>query len=235
MTDILPAANEKPIYVNRMFARIAAHYDRLNGLMTLGQDRRWRREALTLCDLPPKGRLLDVGTGTGAMARTAHAMHPGAEIVATDFTFEMVQVGKQKQGAGPVLYSLADTLQLPYADDQFDAVISGFLIRNVVDREAAFREQLRVTKPGGRVVCLETAPPQNVALGPLFRFYFFHMVPVLGGLLAGDRSAYSYLPASTIEFPAPAALARDMELAGLRNVMYRTLMFGSVAIHAGTK
>lgn len=235
MTVALPAADDKPAYVNRMFAGIAAQYDRLNGLMTLGQDRHWRQKALALCDLPPRGRLLDVGTGTGAVARTAHGMYAGAEIVATDFTWEMVQVGKSKQGAGPVRYSLADTLRLPFADSQFDATVSSFVMRNVVNRSAAFREQVRVTRNGGRVVCLETAPPHTVALGRLFRFYFFRIVPLLGGLISGHGSAYAYLPASTVEFPAPEALARVMELAGLRNVIYRTLMFGSVAIHVGTK
>ena len=231
----LPDAHEKPAYVNRMFAGIAGQYDRLNLLMTLGQDRRWRQEALALCDLPPKGRLLDVGTGTGAVARTAHAMRPSAEIVATDFTWEMVQVGRAKRDAGSVLNSLADTLALPFEDNQFDAAISSFVMRNIADRPAAFREQVRVTRKGGRVVCLETAPPHTVALEPLFRLYFFRVVPFLGGFISGDAPAYAYLPASTLEFPAPDALARMMELAGLRNVVYTKSMFGSVAIHVGTK
>jgi demethylmenaquinone methyltransferase / 2-methoxy-6-polyprenyl-1,4-benzoquinol methylase len=235
LTGVLPPADEKSLYVNRMFARIAAHYDLLNAVITLGQDRRWRREALSLCDLPPKGRLLDVGTGTGAVARTAHAMYPAAAIFATDFTWEMVQAGQVRGGNAAVFNSVADALKLPFADEEYDAVVSSFLMRNVVDRIAAFREQLRVTRPGGRVVCLETTPPQTVAIGPLFRFYFFRLVPLIGGVISGDGGAYSYLPASTVEFPAPGALAREMELAGLRNVIYRKLMFGSVAIHMGAK
>ena len=237
IAEILPAAEEKPIYVNQMFARIAERYDRLNSLMSMGQDSRWHREALSLCDLPATGRLLDVGTGTGAVARAGRAMYPEAEIVATDFTWEMVQagIGKGKGSERPVSYALGDAFELPFQDDRFDATITSFVMRNVVDWQVAFEEQLRVIKPGGRVVCLETSPPHVSALGPLFRFYFFRVVPVMGALIAGDGSAYKYLPASTVDFPAPDALARIMELAGLRNVIYRTLMFGSVAIHVGTK
>jgi demethylmenaquinone methyltransferase/2-methoxy-6-polyprenyl-1,4-benzoquinol methylase len=235
LTRVLPEAEAKPAYVNEMFARIAGHYDQLNSLMTLGQDRQWRREALALTDLPFNGSLLDVGTGTGKIAKTAHQIYPAARICASDFTWEMVQAGHSAAGTRNVYFSIGDTFRLPFDDNEFDAVISGFMMRNVVDRRAAFLEQRRVTKPGGRVVCLETSPPHVVALGPLFRLYFFTVVPILGGLLAGDVRAYSYLPASTVDFPAPADLARVMELAGLRNVIYRTLMFGSVAIHVGTK
>ena len=208
MARVLPDAEEKPAYVNDMFARIAAQYDRLNGLMTMGQDRRWRRDALDLCDLPVSGRLLDVGTGTGAVARTAHKMYPHAGVYATDFTWEMVQAGQGRADSRAVHFSLADAFELPFPDGEFDAVITSFVMRNVVDRRAAFREQLRVTRPGGRVVCLETSPPHVVALGPLFRFYFFRIVPIIGSLVAGDGGAYSYLPASTVAFPAPGELAQ---------------------------
>ena len=109
------------------------------------------------------------------------------------------------------------------------------MVRNVVDREAAFREQARVTKPGGRVVCLETTPPTNTGLGPLFRFYFFRVVPFLGGLISGDTQAYNYLPHSTVDFPEPHTLQRLMEQAGLRNVFFTERMMGSVAIHVGSK
>ncbi len=235
MAVALPAAEEKPIFVNEMFARIASNYDRLNTLMSMGQDRRWHQDALTLCNIPATGSLLDVGTGTGAVARSARTMYPGAEVVATDFTWEMLQAGQGKLTSPPIRYALGDAFELPFDDNQFDAVITSFVMRNVVDRQEAFVEQVRVIKPGGRVVCLETSPPHISALGPLFRIYFFRIVPIMGDLLAGERSAYSYLPASTVEFPAPQALARIMEQAGLRNVIYRSLMFNSVAIHVGTK
>jgi demethylmenaquinone methyltransferase/2-methoxy-6-polyprenyl-1,4-benzoquinol methylase len=239
MRAVLPSAEEKPVYVNRMFARIARTYDFMNRLMSGGQDQRWRRLLLGFCNLPPRGRLLDVGTGTGDIAFGARRRFPGVEVVGVDFTYEMLAVGQAKAGhigrasAAPLLQG--DALALPFAADSFDAVVSGFLLRNLVDRKAALREQARVTKPGGRVVVLETTPPANTPLGPLFQFYFFRIVPLIGGLVSGDREAYRYLPQSTVDFPMPEALRRLMEQAGLTNVFYRELMFGSVAIHVGTK
>ncbi len=231
---ILPAAEDKPVYVNRMFARIAHTYDLMNRIMTGGQDQRWRRLLLDLCDLPPHGRLLDVGTGTGDIVYAARRL-PGVQAIGVDFTYEMMAAGRGKAPGAPPAFAQGDTLALPFADDTFDAVVSGFLIRNVVDRVAALREQARVTRPGGRVVVLETTPPSNTPLGPLFEFYFFRVVPLIGGWVSGDREAYRYLPHSTLGFPAPEEFQRMMELAGLRNVFYRELMLGSVAIHVGTK
>jgi demethylmenaquinone methyltransferase/2-methoxy-6-polyprenyl-1,4-benzoquinol methylase len=152
-----------------------------------------------------------------------------------DFTYEMMAAGQYKIPGQRLSFTQADTFHLPYSDNIFDAVVSGFLLRNVVDRVAALREQTRVTKPGGRVVCLETAPPQNTILGPLFRFYFFRFVPFLGGLVSGDRHAYAYLPHSTVAFPPPRQLQHKMEQAGLRNVFYRAMMMGTVVIHVGMK
>jgi demethylmenaquinone methyltransferase / 2-methoxy-6-polyprenyl-1,4-benzoquinol methylase len=235
VSTIIPPPAEKPRYVNQMFARIAPTYDRMNRLMTLGQDQRWRRALLDLADLPPHGTLLDVGAGTGDIAYAAQALLPGAQAVAADFTYEMMAVGQRRSTPRPLPFTQADTFALPFANDTFDAVVSGFLIRNVVDRAAALREQARVVKPGGRLLCLETTPPANALLSPLFRLYFFRVVPWLGGWISGDRQAYAYLPHSTIDFPTPAELQRMMELAGLHHVFYQEFMFGTVAIHVGTK
>lgn len=226
---------DKPRYVNQMFARIAARYDLMNALMTFGQDQSWRRALLDACNLPPRGRLLDVGAGTGEIARQAAQRYPGLDIVGTDFTLEMMAVAQSKRQTRPIPYVQGDTLALPFASNSFDGVVSGFLLRNVADRMAAFREQVRVVRPGGHVACLETAPPQNVLMEPLFRLYFFGLVPWVGGVVSGEAEAYAYLPNSTVNFPAPPALQREMELAGLRNVRYRTLMFGAVAVHWGEK
>jgi demethylmenaquinone methyltransferase/2-methoxy-6-polyprenyl-1,4-benzoquinol methylase len=176
-----------------------------------------------------------VGTGTGDIAAAAHRRLPYAEVVGADFTFEMMAAGKSQPGRRNLPFVQADTMALPFADNTFDAVVSGFLIRNVVDRVAVLAEHARVTKPGGRVVCLEITPPANSPLGPLFQFYFFHIVPILGGIISGDVEAYRYLPQSTVSFPNPAELRHLMEQAGLRNVVFRELMFGTVAIHVGTK
>jgi demethylmenaquinone methyltransferase / 2-methoxy-6-polyprenyl-1,4-benzoquinol methylase len=235
VSTIIPPSSEKPRYVNQMFARIAPTYDLMNRLMTFGLDQRWRGALLDLCDLPSHGALLDVGAGTGDIAYAALARYPGVQAMAADFTYEMMAVGQRRVSPRPLPFTQADTLALPFADDSFDAVVSGFLIRNVVDRVAALREQMRVTKPGGRVVCLETTPPTNALLGPLFRFYFFQIVPLVGALISGDHQAYAYLPQSTVDFPTPSQLQQLMELAGLQNVFYYELLLGAVAIHVGTK
>ena len=232
---VLPTPEDKPVYVNRMFARIAPTYDLMNRVMSGGQDVRWRAKLLDLCDLPAQGALLDVGTGTGDIAAMARRRLPHLTVVGVDFTYEMMAVGHTQPARAALPFVQGDTFHLPFPDNAFDAVVSGFLVRNVVDRIGALREQARVTKPGGRVVCLETTPPDNSVLGPLFQLYFFRVVPLVGGLVSGDPEAYRYLPPSTVAFPSPPQFRHQMEQAGLQNVVYEELMLGSVAIHVGTK
>jgi len=235
MADRLPTTEEKPVYVNRMFARIAPTYDLMNRLMTFGQDQTWRREMLAYANVPPRGSLLDVGTGTGDIAYTALQQNPTIRAVGSDFTYEMMAAGVNKVAGVLLPFAQADTYTLPFPDNTFDAVVSGFLVRNVVDRVAAFREMARVTKRGGRVVCLETTPPSNSVLGAFSRLYFFQIVPIVGSIVARDRQAYSYLPHSTVAFPPPNELAHLMERAGLQHVFYVKRMLNAVAIHVGTK
>ena len=251
----LPPAAEKAAYVNRMFADIAPRYDLMNRLMTGGQDVAWRRQVINLCQLPRGGRLLDVGTGTGDIAYEACRAHPGLEVIGCDFTFEMMAVGRDKKeertdrratagATGEVAFVQGDGLHLPFAQNYFDAVTSGFLLRNVVDLDACLAEQRRVTKPGGRMVCLETTPPRQAVLAPLLRFYMLKIIPALDQLVAprsggqtqpgNPRSpAYRYLPQSTVVFLPPEELAARMEQAGFRRVSYERKMLGTVAIHVG--
>lgn len=233
--NVLPTHEEKPIYVNNMFAQIASTYDNMNRIMTGGMDVRWRKEVIALCQLPPNGSLLDVGTGTGDIAYEALTQRPGTKAFGADFTIEMMQAGIGKIPGSNLPFTQADALSLPYADNSFDAVVSGFLIRNVTDVVQAFREQCRVLKPGGRVICLETAPPSNTVLGPLFEAYFFYIVPFIGSLISNHGEAYTYLPQSTVDFPPPEMLKQRMEEAGLSHVTYQEKMMGTVAIHIGTK
>lgn len=236
--SVLPPSSEKAVYVNQMFAQIAPRYDLMNRIMTGFQDVRWRQEVVRLADIGPDASLLDVGTGTGDIAREALMQQPSIDAIGCDFTFEMMEAGRQGRDGGrrqpAVPFVQADGLQLPFPDDRFDAVVSGFLMRNVSDLKEALREQVRVTRPGGRVVCLETTPPPNSILGPLVRLHMFTLIPTLGRLLSPSGRAYDYLPQSTMRFPKPEAFKRQMEEVGLRHVFYRTLNFGTVAIHAGT-
>ena len=226
---------ERARYVQGMFARISARYDLMNRLMTGGRDIAWRREVIRLADLSPNARLLDVATGTGDILIEALKQHPTALAIGSDFTFEMMTRGKTKVGAQAIRWNTADALRLPFPDNTFDAVTSGFGVRNFIDREQAFREQRRVLKPGGRVICLEISKPPKNLLRPFFLFFFNKIVPLVGGLISGQRDAYTYLPQSVNEFLTPEELKAIMERAGLREVKYRRLMMRTVAIHVGVK
>jgi demethylmenaquinone methyltransferase / 2-methoxy-6-polyprenyl-1,4-benzoquinol methylase len=232
---VLPPASEKRSYVRRMFAAIAPRYDLMNRLMTLGRDRIWRRSTVKLCTLPRGGRLLDVATGTGDIAFEALLQDAGLQVTGIDLTREMMVCGRTKHPglSFPVLEG--DALALPFGDNTFDAACSGFMMRNVLDVRAAFAEQARVVKAGGRVVCLEITRPASPLFRPVFDLYFFRLVPLIGGLISGQPQAYRYLPQSTVDFPHPAELAHIMLSVGLRDVGYRTAMLGTVALHWGDK
>ncbi|NUQ38575.1 MAG: ubiquinone/menaquinone biosynthesis methyltransferase [Caldilineales bacterium] len=229
----LPPLEEKPRYVRDMFAAAAQRYDLMNRLMTLGQDQKWRRLVVAACALPPGGRLLDVATGTGDIALEALRLRPDIHVVGSDFTRAMMRVGQSKEGAGRIPFVEADALRLPFPTASFDAACSGFLMRNVTDIPAAFAEQRRVVRPGGRVVCLEITRPAAPIWRDLFHLYFFRFVPRITALVSSHKSAYTYLPASTLAFPRPPQLAEIMQAAGLRQVRYRTLMLGTIALHVG--
>lgn len=233
--SVLPAAEQKAAYVNRMFAGIARRYDRMNRLMTLGQDVRWRRLLVHAAALPPGGRLLDIATGTGDIGFEALRQTPGVRVTAADFSLPMMQVGQGKPRGQMLDWLAADTFHLPFPDDSFDAVASGFLLRNVVDVAAALAEQRRVVRPGGHVVCLETSPPPDNLLRPAIDLHLRLVIPALGRLISGSSQAYRYLPQSSLAFMEPEELAEVFRAAGLREVRYKRLMFGTIAIHIGVK
>lgn len=226
---------ERAQYVQNMFARIAGRYDLMNRLMTGGQDLKWRRFVIEQARLPVNGRLLDIATGTGDIALEGQTQVPGLQAVGGDFTIEMMQAGKQIPARQRIQWVGSDTLALPFPNDYFDAVTSGFLMRNVIDVRGAFREQLRVTKPGGRVVVLESSPPKRNVLRPFIQFHLNYVIPTLGKLIAGESDAYTYLPDSTKQFQSPESLATIMWEEGYTNVYYKLFMFGTVAVHVGQK
>ena len=227
-------------YVAAMFARIARTYDLMNSVMTGGQHHRWRSQAARLASAGLEGPALDVATGTGDFA-FALAKRPGIErVIGIDFVPEMVTAAtrkaKRRKLNRPVEFFNGDALALPFPDNSFVCVTSGFSLRNVIDLPGALAEMARVVRPGGRVVSLEITPLQrNGPFARLFRLYFHRLVPLVGGLLARNREAYTYLPRSVELFPSADKLAELMEQAGLQQVYYRKVGMGTVAIHVGEK
>lgn len=229
---------ERGRYVQNMFTRIAPRYDRMNRLMTGGQDLAWRREVIRRAGLRPGGRLLDLGAGTGDLTREARRQQPGVRAAAADFTLEMMRVGQAadlRAARPPLDWSAADAARLPFPDATFEAVVSGFLLRNVTDLPRVLSEQYRVIKPGGRVVTLDTTPPPDNILAPFIRFHLHTVIPALGRLLAGQPEAYAYLPDSTENFLPPERLAARLTEAGFTQVGFARRMFGTIAIHWGVK
>jgi len=230
-----PRAGAAPNDVRAMFDRIAGRYQLMNALMTFGRDRAWRRDVVRAAGLPAGARLLDLASGTGDIALEALRLVAGVRVTAADFSLEMMRVGRRRPGGDRIVWCAADALALPFTDASFDAVTSGYLLRNVSDRVGAFREQARVVRPGGRVVCLDTSPPPATPLRPLVRLYLRRIVPLLGRLIAGERSAYAYLSASTEGFKTPDELTAIMREAGLVEVSYQRFMAGTIAVHVGTR
>ncbi len=221
--------------IRAMFQRIARRYDLMNRLMTFGRDRAWRRHVVREASLPPGSRLLDVATGTGDIMFEALSQDRTVKATGADFAPAMMQVGQQRSDGHRVSWCQADALALSFADSTFDAVTSGYLMRNVGDVPCAFREQMRVVRPGGRVVCLDTSPPPRNWLRPFILLHLRVVIPLLGRLIARDQSAYTYLPESTQAFKTPEELAAIMREAGLVEVRYRTFMFGTMAVHVGVR
>lgn len=221
--------------VQEMFSHIAGRYDLMNRVMTFGQDMRWRREVIRRAHLPVLGRVLDLGAGTGDLGRLALRRSAELQVTAADFTLEMMREGRKDSPSTALLWSAADALNLPFASETFDAVVSGFLLRNVTDLGRALDEQKRVLKPGGRLVALDTTRPRSSILSPFIRFYLHAVIPTLGNWLAGQPQAYRYLPDSTEQFLTAEGLAAAMQTAGFRRVGYQILMFGTAAIHWGEK
>ena len=221
--------------IRHMFARIATQYNKTNRWITWGQDVRWRREALDRARLPDGGKLLDIGTGTGDLVLEALQRDHTVCGIGADFTPEMMHQGRIRPGGASVSWVNSDALELPFKKGTFDAVVSGYLLRNVIDVERALAEQYRVVKPGGWVVCLDTIPPPRDLWHMPVRLYLHLIIPFLGRLIAGDVAAYKYLPASTESFIQAEELVNRMLRVGFKDLGYRSFMGGTMALHWGAK
>ena len=219
-----------------MFARIVPRYDTINTMMTLGLDRRWRRQTVALVE-PKDGLALDIATGTGELA--FEMMRQGARaVVGADFCFEMLEVAARKGAdAGldsTVSFVVGDAMRLPFPEATFDCIVNGFMLRNVADLDATFAELCRVLKPGGRLACLDLTPPRG-SLHRFFGLYIAAWVPLLGILVGRNYSAYRYLYQSLSTHPDADKLAAMLRGAGFDEAGYRLAGFGTVAIHLAHK
>jgi len=225
----IPDAGSKAAVVEAMFDRIAPRYDLMNRLMTFGMDRFWRRQAVQALALPPGSRALDLACGTGDFC--AELARIGVGVVGLDFSAAMLRVaGPRSTGATLVR---ADALRLPLHDQSFDAVVSGFALRNFANLEDPFRECFRVLKSGGKIALLEVDTPTSSLLRVGHRAYFHHLVPLIGRLI--DHEAYSYLPASTEYLPDEARLLEMLARVGFRGLKKRRLLAGAVQLISASR
>jgi demethylmenaquinone methyltransferase/2-methoxy-6-polyprenyl-1,4-benzoquinol methylase len=252
------AGKLQAVEVRAMFDRIAGVYDPLNTLMTAGLHHRWRARAADLAHVGAGSHVLDVATGTGDLAiELARRVSPTGEVVGSDFAEGMLDRARAKAAVSDPRnvrprFEWADAMELPYAEDTFDAATVGFGARNFDDLSRGLAEMTRVVRPGGRVVVLEITTPTRAPLSLFYGLWFDRIVPALGRLAeapgalsrargaadeasqASIAAAYTYLPNSVKRFPGPAELAAEMQRAGLSQIRYLITAGGIVAIHAGT-
>lgn len=226
--------------IEQMFNDIAPSYDRLNHLMSLGIDNIWRKKALKEIVDGTQQQILDVACGTGdSTIAIAKAMEPGGRVTGIDISAGMMEPLMRKaahEGVHDRIKLLqADALQMPFEANSFHRVTCAFGIRNFEDRKKGLAEFLCVLKPGGRAVILELGIPDKPFIKALYDIYFRHILPLIGGIISGNRAAYRYLPESVYAFPRPETFCAMMERAGFHNVRYRNFTFGLCRLFIGEK
>jgi demethylmenaquinone methyltransferase/2-methoxy-6-polyprenyl-1,4-benzoquinol methylase len=229
---------EKRAYVRTVFVQIAPRYVLLNHLLSLNIDRRWRRRALRALDWArvPDGTYLDLCAGTlDVGAELSRQTSFRGFIVGADFAVPMLRAGAGKASPDVLAPVGADAQQLPLPDGSMQGAVVAFGIRNVASLDIALAEARRVLAPGARLVILEFTTPPSRLVRALYHLYFQKVLPTIGGMISGHRTAYEYLPQSVAHFPPEAELARRMTAVGLAEVRWERLTFGIAAIHVGVK
>lgn len=223
--------DKKPRDVAEMFDTVAERYDVTNDVLSVGQDRLWRRATVAAVGARPGERVLDIAAGTGTSSEPF--ADAGVEVVAADFSLGMLQVGAQRR---PDLgFTGADAMRLPFADACFDAVTISFGLRNVADPALALAEFLRVTRPGGRLVACEFSQPVNAAFRSVYTNYLMRALPAIARRVSSNPDSYVYLAESIRAWPDQRAMAATVLAAGWREVSWRNLTGGVVALHRATR
>ena len=219
-------------FVQVEFSRIAKRYELMNQVMTFGQVTRLRRSAIKELDLRPGMSILDLGAGGGQISSQIQKLYPDCYIFPSDFNADMIRADKN-HAALP--FNRSDARWLPHPDNKFDRVICGFLLRNIRDYPVALAEILRVLKPGGKFVSLDTTPPAGSIFTPFIWLHMRVLIPIIGALVTGRLRAYSYLIRSSEGFTPTEKLEKEFKEVGFKNTGYNKLMFGAFALHWGQK
>ncbi|TQF03803.1 demethylmenaquinone methyltransferase [Kitasatospora acidiphila] len=223
--------DKQPHEVAAMFDDVAAKYDLTNEVLSLGQARFWRRAVAEAVAAGPGQLVLDLGAGTGTSSLPFQ--EAGAQVVPCDFSIGMLAEGKRRHPE--LALTAGDATRLPFADDSFDAVTISFALRNVQETEAALREMLRVTKPGGKVVICEFSTPTWSPFRTVYTEYLMRALPPVATRVSSNPDAYVYLAESIRAWPDQAELAAKLQRAGWQKVAWRNLTGGVVALHRGFK
>lgn len=214
-----------------MFDQVAERYDLMNGIMSMGQHIYWRKQTVAAVDAHPGQKVLDIAAGTGTSSEPF--ADAGVQVVAADLSEGMLAVGRRRRP--DIEFVQADVTNLPFADEEFDAVTMSYGLRNVADYPRALRELYRVTKPGGRIVINEFSTPTFTPFRLVYRNYIMKLIPPVARAVSSNPESYEYLAESILAWPAQEELARHFREAGWQDVQYRNLTGGIVALHRGFK
>jgi len=234
------AKEDKANLVAEVFHSVAAKYDIMNDMMSLGIHRVWKRFTIDCSGVRRGQRVLDLGGGTGDLtAKFSRIVGDDGQVVLADINNSMLKVGRSKLRdcgiVGNVGYVQANAEELPFPDDYFDCITISFCLRNVTDKDKALRSMFRVLKPGGRLLVLEFSKPILEPISKVYDAYSFHLLPKMGEIIANDSECYRYLAESIRMHPDQETLKGMMEGAGFEQSTYHNLTGGIVALHRGFK